>query len=458
MNTLFENEFFNTLRISEFERLDAQNHIYLDYTGGNLYPKSLLEKHFEELQNSILGNPHSGNPSSMLSTIKVESARQKVLDFFNAEDYFCVFTQNASASLKIIGEGYPFSEGSTFLLMADNHNSVNGIREFCNQKRGQVVYVPVQFEDLTIKTGNLENHLLSTQKSNSNLFAFPAQSNVSGVKHDLTWIDKAQNHGFDILLDAAAYVPTDELDLRKYKPNYVSLSFYKIFGFPTGIGCLLIRKDSFDKIQKPWFAGGTVSLVSVNVQKHFLQNNHERFEDGTLNYLHIPAIKDGLEFIESIGIQKIKARVKSLAIYLHSALVELRHDNGLPIVQLFGPRNFESRGGTIILNYLDEDGKTIDFHSIEKMANRKQISIRTGCFCNPGIDEINNCITDAELSKYYIQRDTNSGYKDMIETLGKMRGAVRVSVGLATNQADLDEFLKFCGIVKNMSICDITTE
>lgn len=150
MNTLFENEFFNTLRISEFERLDAQNHIYLDYTGGNLYPKSLLEKHFEELQNSILGNPHSGNPSSMLSTIKVESARQKVLDFFNAEDYFCVFTQNASASLKIIGEGYPFSEGSTFLLMADNHNSVNGIREFCNQKRGQVVYVPVQFEDLTI--------------------------------------------------------------------------------------------------------------------------------------------------------------------------------------------------------------------------------------------------------------------------------------------------------------------
>lgn len=455
MMTLYENDFFNQLRSREFGRLDEQHHIYLDYTGGNLYPKSIVEKHCETLQNSILGNPHSGNPSSLLSTERVEAARTKVLEYFKANDYYCVFTQNASASLKIIGEGYPFSHESTFLLMADNHNSVNGIREFCNQKGGRVVYVPVQFEDLMINEAQLRSQFQSLPKSDSNLFAFPAQSNVSGVKHNLSWIAEAQSHGFDVILDAAAFVPSDELNLSIVKPNFVSVSFYKIFGFPTGIGCLLIRKDSFEKIQKPWFAGGTVSLVSVGVQKHFLQNNHERFEDGTLNYLHLPSVKDGLEFVESIGIQKIKHRVKSLAEYLYAKLSALKHDNGVPMIQLFGPKNFDSRGGTIILNYFDTDGKVVDFQSIEKLANRKQISIRTGCFCNPGIDEINNCITDVELSKYYINRDANSGYKDMIETLGKMRGAVRVSVGIGTNQADLDEFVEFCQSVRNRSVAEI---
>ncbi len=450
MTTIYENDFFNQLRSKEFGRLDDQHHVYLDYTGGNLYPKSLVEKHCETLQNSILGNPHSGNPSSMLSTERVEAARAKVIEYFKADDYFCVFTQNASASLKIIGEGYPFSSESTFLLMADNHNSVNGIREFCAHKGGRVVYVPVQYEDLMINPENLKKHFAETKKSGANLFAYPAQSNVSGVKHDLSWIAEAQNQGFDVVLDAAAFVPTDELDLSRFKPNFVSVSFYKIFGFPTGIGCLLIRKDSFEKIQKPWFAGGTVSLVSVGVQKHFLQNNHERFEDGTLNYLHLPCIEDGLEFIESIGIQKIKSRVRSLAEYFYAELSALKHDNGVPMIQLFGPKTFDSRGGTLILNFFDQNGKVIDFQSIEKMANHKQISLRTGCFCNPGIDEINNCITDAELSKYYINRDENSGYKDMIETLGKMRGAVRISVGLGTNQADLDEFVKFCLGVKNV--------
>ncbi len=457
MTTLFEDLFFEELRRKDFARLDEQHHVYLDYTGGNLYPQSLLDKHFADLKNAVLGNPHSANPSSMLSTQRVEAARKKVIEYFNADDYFCVFTQNASASLKIIGEGYPFNNSSTFLLMADNHNSVNGIREFCTHRGGKVVYAPVQYEDLMIQPKNLRNKFTATPKSDSNLFAFPAQSNVSGVKHNLSWIAEAQQNGFDVLLDAAAFVPSDELDLSVYKPNFVSVSFYKIFGFPTGIGCLLIHKESFEKIQKPWFAGGTVSLVTVGVQKHYLQNNHERFEDGTLNYLHLPAIKDGLEYIEKIGIRKIKKRVIALAEYLYENLSQLKHDSGAPMLQLFGPSTFHQRGGTIILNFLDIQGKVIFFDAIERLANRKSISIRTGCFCNPGIDEINSCISNEELGKYYIQDDTEKGYHDMIETLGKMRGAVRISVGLATNKSDLDEFIAFCNSIKNYSIEDVLT-
>ena len=157
MSTLTENktvlahqDFFEILRNVEYKRLDNNKQVYLDYTGGNLYAKSQIMEHQDLLINNILGNPHSTNPTSQLATKLVEEARQKVIDFFNAEDYFCIFTQNASGALKIVGESYPNKEKSHFLLLADNHNSVNGIRQFCLSKGGKVTYAPIYYQDLTI--------------------------------------------------------------------------------------------------------------------------------------------------------------------------------------------------------------------------------------------------------------------------------------------------------------------
>ena len=74
-----------------------------------------------------------------------------------------------------------------------------------------------------------------------NLLAFPAQSNFSGVKHPLDLVDRAQRRGWDVLLDAAAFVATNRLDLSAVTPDFVTVSFYKMFGYPTGVGCLLVR-------------------------------------------------------------------------------------------------------------------------------------------------------------------------------------------------------------------------
>lgn len=70
------------------------------------------------------------------------AARQAVLSFFNAPpDYTVVFTANASAALKLVGESFPFSEGSSYVLGADSHNSVHGIRQFAAQRGAQVHYI-----------------------------------------------------------------------------------------------------------------------------------------------------------------------------------------------------------------------------------------------------------------------------------------------------------------------------
>lgn len=448
--SLAHDEFFNTLRAKEYSRLDKDQHIYLDYTGGNLYAISQLNQHFELLKNNTFGNPHSTNPTSQLSTQLFDTAREKVIQFFKADDYYCIFTSNATGALKIVGECYPFEQNGHYLLFADNHNSVNGIREYCHHAGSQHTYVSMNYEDLSVSKEDLE-HKLSSIKGENKLFAFPAQSNVSGIRHDLSWIDKAQAQGWDVLLDAAAFVPTSTLDLKKHQPDFVSVSFYKIFGYPTGIGCLLVKKTSFHKLKKKWFAGGTVSLASAITPFHFLSDNHERFENGTVNYLDIPALKIGLDHMETIGMDRLKERVESLMDYLFNQLKELKHSNGEPQLDIFGHPERRNTGPTMILCFKNPDGGKIGFEKIESLANAQQISLRSGCFCNPGLDETNNCLTTEEIAGYFKSRASGS-YTDMIKALHKMRGATRISVGLATNQQDLDSFIRFVRELKDKTI------
>lgn len=104
-----------------------------------------MQQHLALLATEVFGNPHSSNPTSQHSTLMAEPARTAVLRFFNADpgDYVVVFTANASAALRLVGEAYPFDANSTYLLTYDNHNSVNGIREFAVARGAKVVYCPV---------------------------------------------------------------------------------------------------------------------------------------------------------------------------------------------------------------------------------------------------------------------------------------------------------------------------
>lgn len=440
--TLPFEKLFNELRKIEFSRLDKSGHTYLDYTGGGLYSDSQLFRHHELLRSSVLGNPHSSNPSSMHATHLVEEARQKVIDFFNAKDYHCIFTQNATGALKIVGECYPFQQKGFYLPITDNHNSVNGIREYCQTKGGEYEYAPLNPENLRIDESQLRSLLRSKSNFTNKLFAYPAQSNVSGVKHSLDWIHEAQSKGWDVLLDAAAYVPTSKLDLSVYQPEFVCLSFYKMFGYPTGIGCLLVKKSKFNKLQKPWFAGGTVTLASVMANSHFCNNTHERFENGTISYANIPAVKTGLEFLELIGMNRISNRIEGLRNYLYQALSKLRHSTGRALIHILGPSDSNDVGGTLSMSFFDKDGCKLPFEMIEEAANTKGISIRSGCFCNPGADETANQLSPDALKSYFNNR-SEGNYTDMISQLGIKRGAIRVSVGIATTKQDLDVFIGF---------------
>jgi selenocysteine lyase/cysteine desulfurase len=436
------------LREREYGRLDAQNHVYLDYTGGGLYADSQLREHMALLQANVFGNPHSHNPTSLAMTELVEQARAYVLHYFNADpaEYCVIFTPNASGALKLVGESYPFCPGSRYILAADDHNSVNGIREFARGRGATVHYAPLTFPELRLDQPALDQLLGAADPSHHNLFAFPAQSNYSGAKHPLELVAHAHAKGWDVLLDCAAFAPTNRLDLSRCQPDFAVFSFYKIFGYPTGLGALIARRDALQRLQRPWFAGGTVKVVSVAAFGHYLAEDEAGFEDGTINYLGIPALEIGLRHIESVGIETITERVHCLTGWLLDQLGGLRHNNGRSLTQIHGPNTLEMRGGTITISFFDRDGTPISGQLVEKLAAAENISLRTGCFCNPGAGETTFCLTQSTMQAMFAQAE-GIHFQELVAAVYQQHGvdvsAVRVSVGLVTNFADVYRLLRF---------------
>lgn len=432
------------LRRTEYARLDAAGQVYLDYTGAGLYAETQLAEHLALLRGSVLGNPHSVNPTSAAMTELVERARAAVLAYFDAspDEYEAIFTPNATGALRLVGEAYPFRPGDRFLLTFDNHNSVNGIREFARARGAETTYVPSVPPELRVDEDVLPRYLTEVGGDHHNLFAYPAQSNFSGVQHPLEWIAAAHELGWDVLLDAAAFVPTNRLDLARHHPDFVALSFYKMFGWPTGVGALIARRDALAKLERPWFSGGTI--VAAFVQREWYQSapGAAHFEDGTVDFLNLPAVEIGLRYLDRIGIDRVHAHVQAHTEQLLRVLSRLRHSDGAPAAVVYGPTDTERRGATVAFNFLHPDGRIVDERYVDRVARRHSVSLRTGCFCNPGAGEV----------AFTISRETLVGGEfgeamtldDYVQAIGlPSGGAVRASLGIPTDDADVERFADF---------------
>ena len=434
------------LRRREFSRLDREKLAYLDYTGSALYAECQLRSHRAVLAHGVFGNPHSESDPSRASTALIEKARGLVLRFLDADPdrYSVCFTANTSAAIKLVAESYPFSHDGALVLSTDNHNSVNGIRQYARRSGARLWHVPLA-EDMRL--GDAASVLESARSVSpgARLFAFPAQSNFSGVQHPLTLVNDAHRLGFDVLLDAAAFAPSNRLTLREIAPEFVVLSFYKLFGYPTGIGALVVRKDAIRRLERPWFAGGTVDYASVQNETHQLKDQPDAFEDGTPDFLNIAALPAGFELLEEIGMRRIHAHVMRLTGRFLEGLNEMTHSDGTAAVRVYGPQSTRGRGATIAFNILSSDGRVIPYSVVEARARDAGVAIRGGCFCNPGAAEYafgfdarrtSECLRSASAGGFTIDRFARCLGGDTAV------GAIRASLGVANNDHDVDRALE----------------
>lgn len=418
--------FFDELREREFGRLSEQSHTYVDYAGSALYGESQMRAVHELMRRGVFGNPHSESAASRATTELLENARRTVLRFLDvdAATHDVCFTASTTAAIKLVAESYPFSPDSALVLSADNHNSVNGIREYARRSGARVTYLPL---DRELRLDDPDSILSSL---GGGLLAFPAQSNFSGVLHPLDLVDTAHRRGFDVLVDIAAFAPSHAVSLRRCAADFAALSFYKLFGYPTGLGALVARRSALARLRRPWFAGGTVLYASIRAEMHRLRPRHEAFEDGTPNFLGIAALSSGFALCEEAGVDRLTTHVESLT---SSFVTELR---AFPNVQIYGPVDTSDRGSIVTFNVAG-----VPYWDVEERARLANVSLRGGCFCNPGASEAAFGLDGAQIAACFNTLGTDFTVQRFASCVDRPVGAVRVSFGLANNREDVARVL-----------------
>ncbi|XP_008259437.2 molybdenum cofactor sulfurase [Oryctolagus cuniculus] len=447
------------LRAREFRRLAGT--VYLDHAGATLFAQSQLANFTKDLMDNVYGNPHSQNTSSKLTHDTVEQVRYRILAHFHAspEDYSVIFTAGCTAALKLVAEAFPWvsqgpeSSGSHFCYLTDSHTSVVGMRKAIMAMG--VTFIPVRPEDLRLaeKRGAAA---CDPDCQLPHLFCYPAQSNFSGTRYPLSWIAevKAGRRSpvstpgkWFVLLDAASYVSTSPLDLSAHQADLVPISFYKIFGFPTGLGALLVHNRVAPLLRKTYFGGGTAAAYLVGEDFYVPRSSvAERFEDGTISFLDVIAVKHGFDTLERLtgGMENIQQHTFSLARYTYTALSSLRYPNGAPVVRIYSDTEFSSpevQGPIINFNVLDDNGDVIGYSQVDKMACLHNIHLRTGCFCNTGACQRHLQISNEMVKKHHQAGHVCGDNVDLID--GQPTGSVRISFGYMSTLEDAQAFLTF---------------
>ncbi|CAF1524357.1 unnamed protein product, partial [Didymodactylos carnosus] len=420
----------------EFSRLNETT--YLDHAGSALYTRSQLESYFHLLSTTPFANPHSGlSLHSTTTQYEITKVKELILAQFdtNSSEYSVIFTLNASHAAQLLAHIFPFTRESEYCYMNDSHNSVIGIRERVKEVGGRFTVVDhpewiynTATDDNSIKLQcvcrpkllNTNDEKLKEYNSQRTsvycLFALAAENNFNGLRPPLSMlqpffdsVEKSSIHSslsFPIpvhtppssiykwftLVDLAKYLSTSQFSLKKIPVDFLLVSFYKIFGYPTGVGALIVSKRAMKILRKQsYFGGGSVEFVSSTEDFVVYKKDADKFEDGTVAFTSVLALQYGYTLLASITYSKIHEHTQSLIDYLYRVMLLMKYkDNEQPLCKFYDTRHLENREGytygpILTFNLFYNSGHYIGYRLIEKLASANNIQLRSGCFCAPGV-------------------------------------------------------------------------
>eukprot|EP00977_Amphora_coffeiformis_P012761 scaffold3226_cov160-Amphora_coffeaeformis.AAC.22 len=484
--------------------------VYLDYAGAALPWRSQLEQIGNQV--SILANPHSTGPAAARTARRMEHVQKRLLDWLDAQPgrlagiqrnrlnslkgqkdhdddddddldhhpgYEILFTSGTTQAMQIVAERLAWKakcqncgRSSQFVCPVETHTSLIGMRG-CALARG------ASFHCLPI--AQLVSELNADKppswyKAHSqpclfcpaqvpNLLAVPLECNFGGNRTAFSqaWVQKLSQPGRPCwsLLDIAKAVSTGPVSLRRENPDFCTLSFYKIFGAPTGLGCLLVKRSILNEwlghvgsTEQLYYGGGSVDLLLPQQNITIPRSSPSllsSLNSGTCHFRGIVDLNHGFDIVDRLGMEAIRRHTLSLSRELFRRFRRLRHANNSPVVVFYGAWSNESAleaidiGPTLAFNLRRQDGSYVGFNEVAKLAalNRPYpIQLRVGCFCNPGA-----CQQALQLKEDIVlenHRKTGHVCGDDIDIIdGMPTGAVRVSFGKDSTWEDLDALVSF---------------
>lgn len=359
--------------------------IYFDNAATTMKPKQVVNSIVDYYEN-YTANAHRGDyDNSYRVDQKLDETREKVKEFINAKDKNeIVFTSGTTDSLNMIINGYfekYLTVGDEILTTKSEHASLLLPLFELSKRRGvKIKYIELENKEVTIE------NIKKVVTNRTRLIAIAHMTNTIGDIRDIEAITKyAHENNILVLVDGAQSIPHMKVDVQKLDIDFLGFSGHKMLG-PTGIGVLYAKRECMNKIY-PIRVGGGMNLQFDSQCSWAYYDAPRRLEAGTLNIEGIIGLGAAIDYINSIGIEKIHEREIELKEY---ALEKL---SKLPKVEIY---NKDIKNGMILFNV-----KGIFAQDISAYLNKHHISVRAGNHCAKILNEIIYIQNTCRISFYF---------------------------------------------------------
>ena len=287
--------------------------IYMD-NGATTQKPSVVIDTLTELQESFNSSIHRGvHYLSDRMTERYEEARETVKAFINAPSKKeIIFTSGATGSINAVA----FSFGEKFVKEGDeiiisemeHHSNLVPWQMVCERKGASLKIIPFDAEGVL----DLEA-FRSLLNARTRLVAVTHASNSLGTINPVKEICRmAHSQDVPVLVDGAQMVQHGEVDVKDINCDFYVFSSHKIFG-PTGSGVLYGKEAMLEAL--PPYQGGGDMVDNVTFSQTTYNELPFKFEAGTSNYMGAIGLAKAIEYVQSLGIEKIKAYEESLTDY-----------------------------------------------------------------------------------------------------------------------------------------------
>lgn len=344
--------------------------IYLDNAATTQKPQCVIDA-ISNAYCTINANVHRGvHHLSQVATEEFEQARRTVQQFIGAaHSHEIIFTRGTTESINLVASSFGntfLKEGDEVIISTMEHHSNIVPWQMLRERIGIVLRVIPLTSDEKL---DIEAYK-ALFNEHTKLVSIAHVSNVMGVTNPVKeCIEIAHNHNVPVLIDGAQSAPHIKIDVQLLDADFFVMSGHKVYA-PTGIG-VLYGKEKWLNAMQPYHGGGEM-IQTVRFEKTTYNELPYKFEAGTPDYVGAIALGKALEWVNSIGIEKIAAHEQMLTRY---AVEKLRE---IPQMRIFGKPD----GAAV--SFLVGDIHPADLGTI---LDHLGIAIRTGHHCaQPLID------------------------------------------------------------------------
>lgn len=344
--------------------------VYLDNAATTQKPLCVLDAMRDEYLN-VNANVHRGvHYLSQQATDLHEAAREKVRAFINARTTDeVVFTRGTTEAINLVAASFCESEmqpGDEIIVSDMEHHSNIVPWQLQAQRRELVVrHLPIS-DDGCLILDEIDGFFNKKTK----IVSITHVSNVLGTVNPIAQIiDIAHRHGVPVVVDAAQSAPHLPIDVQQLDCDFLAFSGHKMYG-PTGIGVLYGKETWLDRL--PPYQGGGEMIDKVSWELTTFERPPLKFEAGTPDYVATHGLATAIDYINTIGLDRIQTHEQELT---HYCINQLQDIDGM---RIFGPSPTADTPHDAVVSFLVGDIHHLDMGTL---LDRLGIAVRTGHHC-----------------------------------------------------------------------------